>query len=318
MNWVTAFAGVDGCHDRWTVPIIHTTDGNSQLSTESISCSEHDIRSQEGDTYEERIHGLPQSADFLFRTPSKSWEFPEGHCPFTATQTSNQTCRYELYMGDLHSAAIFVRDSVLRAERRKRNKPFWITKKTTTEIKVRLEDIDAAFKSGSLDLSGLSKSLVDMIRSTSRGNEQYEFWRSLAALAFIDDIYGRLGSATIDPVIISDPLCAGRWFVDRRNLFYHSMSVSREEALACITYHESGLDADLATFKNVMAISSGDSIYVVATLLEDPLERPKGGIVRRILGKRRKTRDSLARASTGSDVFGAETSGLETHRERDF
>ena len=49
----------------------------------------------------------------------------------------------------------------------------------------------------------------------------------------------------------------------------------REAAFACIIMFESGLyDVDPKTLTNVMAVSSGDSIFAAAPLICDPFDEP--------------------------------------------
>ena len=64
-----------------------------------------------------------------------------------------------------------------------------------------------------------------------------------------------------------------------------TFSLSRKEAFSCIIMLESGLyNIDPHSLSNVMAVSSGDSIFVAAPLLCDPFEQPPEQEIRRVLG----------------------------------
>jgi hypothetical protein len=60
--------------------------------------------------------------------------------------------------------------------------------------------------------------------------------------------------------------------------------LDRCEAFSCITYLESGYDIPPEQFTNVMAVSSGDSIFLAARLVCDPFEVPWPHEIRRIMG----------------------------------
>ena len=64
-----------------------------------------------------------------------------------------------------------------------------------------------------------------------------------------------------------------------------TFTLSRLEAFSCIVMFESGqYDLGPRSFSNVMAVSSGDSIFVAAPLLCDPFEQPPEQEIRRVLG----------------------------------
>jgi hypothetical protein len=66
---------------------------------------------------------------------------------------------------------------------------------------------------------------------------------------------------------------------------WRAPKISRADAFACIAYFESGMYNIAPTgLRHVMALSSGDSIYVTAALICDPNEMPKRNEIRRIIG----------------------------------
>ncbi|RFU28622.1 hypothetical protein B7463_g7722, partial [Scytalidium lignicola] len=66
---------------------------------------------------------------------------------------------------------------------------------------------------------------------------------------------------------------------------WRAPTVTRADAFACIAYFESGMYNIAPTgLQQVMALSSGDSIYVTAALICDPNETPKRNEIRRIIG----------------------------------
>lgn len=61
--------------------------------------------------------------------------------------------------------------------------------------------------------------------------------------------------------------------------------LSRMQSFACMIMLESGnLNLSPDQFRNVMAMSAGDSIFVASGLLCDPSERPENGEIQRIMG----------------------------------
>jgi len=110
------------------------------------------------------------------------------------------------------------------------------------------------------------------------------FLNALDTLSVASQIYRNLNGATVPLGIMSINLDSARWMGrcapgfepagQSRNWNSHPISsISRPQALACIMMFESGtLNLAPDDFSNVMAISSGNSIFVPKALLSDPFE----------------------------------------------
>jgi hypothetical protein len=179
--------------------------------------------------------------------------------------------------------AMFVNNHVLKQLRTKQRQPYWIRQRTYTKA-ISCDDINAALENDILHLGLLRQRIASRILGFYARPRSQDFWRSLMALSMIESVYCRFPGATIDPIVIKQPLCAARWFANQRQVLAAKFTITRPEAFGCIGYLDSGLDAELETYKNVMALSSGDSIFVAAALVADPLHSTQQAVIKRILG----------------------------------
>jgi hypothetical protein len=133
---------------------------------------------------------------------------------------------------------------------------------------------------------------------------------SLSALSIVDHIYKELSGATVSLKCFEKPLIKSKWYK------WHSLqrgAIQRKLALAVVSYFDSGsCDLDPGDLDEVIAVSSGDSIYVpgqvsscktsllsvihlthtmlrlskltLKKLVCDPIERPHPYVLKRILG----------------------------------
>lgn len=124
--------------------------------------------------------------------------------------------------------------------------------------------------------------------------------KSLKALSTAAKVYKTFANASVDVRVIQQRLYDAYWVqpLMREPPSMNNVSQSHEtpdslrpfildrpSAFACITMFESGTyNAKPANLENVMAMSSGDSIYVAAALLCDPAESTPEGDIRRIEG----------------------------------
>jgi len=109
------------------------------------------------------------------------------------------------------------------------------------------------------------------------------FFTSLRALAAAAEVYKLLPGATINLGITTRPLHTALWVPPKTGPF--SMKLDRARAFSCIANLESGsFDIDPGLLKQVMAMSTGNSIFVAAPLLCDPSEHPADHEVRRVFG----------------------------------
>jgi hypothetical protein len=110
---------------------------------------------------------------------------------------------------------------------------------------------------------------------------------SLSAIVGAKSLYDSVPGATIDLGILQHPLYAASW-----SQSYHTSIQAKDkpvlnlgEAFACIAMFESGeFDIDPLSLQGVMALSTGDSIFVASSLLLDPSENTSQSPIRRVLG----------------------------------
>lgn len=109
---------------------------------------------------------------------------------------------------------------------------------------------------------------------------------SLVALARASKVYDGLPGATVSMNLAQRPLHLARWAIAED---LGGSASNRAAKFACIAMFETGtLDIEPSAVSLVMAMSSGNSIYVANGLLQDPsgdeCAEPKGYGVTRILG----------------------------------
>ena len=113
-------------------------------------------------------------------------------------------------------------------------------------------------------------------------------------------LYDLMPDATISLSACVRPLTVSRWSYD---LVYERPSSSnrkwRASAFGCIAMYESeGFDIDPERLRDVMALSAGDSIYLIAPLVSDPCSDRTDRPIRRILGNLGSSGISLLVAPT--------------------
>jgi len=95
-------------------------------------------------------------------------------------------------------------------------------------------------------------------------------------------IYKLLPGATLSARIVSQGLGKAKWIPPRQKEGY---VLSRAQSFACILMFDSGwCNLDPEIFADVMAISTGSSLYIAGLLLCDPFEDPGTTKVRRVVG----------------------------------
>jgi hypothetical protein len=131
-------------------------------------------------------------------------------------------------------------------------------------------------------------------------DEQKELLQSLRAVASCVKIYENFPGATISPEIIAldKPIGTYKWALatqraheagkasgeDKYDSFL-AYNLSRQCAFAVICMLDTGnLDMDPSYLDDVMAISSGDSLYIAAPLLYDPATELQPSDIRRVVG----------------------------------
>lgn len=111
--------------------------------------------------------------------------------------------------------------------------------------------------------------------------EQFEVTRkSLKSLEMATNIYNKLDGATISSSIVQRGLHDAKWAVTGR---YES--VTRSMVFSCIAMMETGkISLDAQHLEQVIALSSGNSLFVSTRLLTDPYDEVAESSVTRIVG----------------------------------
>ncbi|GJC88439.1 hypothetical protein ColLi_11277 [Colletotrichum liriopes] len=150
---------------------------------------------------------------------------------------------------------------------------------------VHLDDVITASRNGGFRKTRFMEYLQEFIAPDSRRALRASF----RALATISKIYKLLPDATIGLGVTSMPLHEMPWAIQgmssQNTSKFSAFPAEWATTFACIIQLESGsLSVRPSVCKKVMAISVGDSLYVAAPLLCDPIENPSQDEVRRIRG----------------------------------
>lgn len=138
-----------------------------------------------------------------------------------------------------------------------------------------------------LNQSLLSPNLVmNHLHGFIMGTEQEGLLRSLMALATIKHIYKMLPDTTVNLSMTDKPLHGRAWVatsMTRRK--FRLLPMDRGQTFSCIALLESGTySLSPASLSSVMAMATGNSIFISAELLSDPSDQASGCEIRRIRG----------------------------------
>jgi hypothetical protein len=172
-------------------------------------------------------------------------------------ETDESLIEYEFLFGNPKSMAVFHRTARMSLVRTNIPAPC-IAEVTSALMKKQV----CAFR--------LAKHLGNVVART--------LCQSLRGLAIASEIYTLLPDSKVDLGVISKRLYEARWICQ-------SSQSTRARTFSCIAMFETGGD-DISPdyIEDVMAISVGNSIYVVEALLCDPSRTPPEYAVRRIIG----------------------------------
>lgn len=113
--------------------------------------------------------------------------------------------------------------------------------------------------------------------------------RSLRALSTAHALYQCIPGATIDLRVAQHPISQHQWlpaWVERPQQAFQLYQIGQEEAFACITRFESAkFNFKPEAMRGVLAISSGNSLYIAKCLLQDPADPTTPfGHIERVIG----------------------------------
>lgn len=201
-----------------------------------------------------------------------------------AESTKSRKETYKLFVGASSRAGLFVHEDLLK---------MYTSDNPFIGVLPQYAPLDVLEKALELDLldAGRMRFALEAAVNKAPTHGHEDFAVSLAALGLATSAYANLGEASISPRVVAKPLCSAKWLGRGHGSAYKTLTelgsktcMTREETFSCIAYLDYGLDIELQAFKNVMAISCGDSIYVASALLRDPLDQEDSRPVRRIIG----------------------------------
>ena len=109
------------------------------------------------------------------------------------------------------------------------------------------------------------------------------YFRSLISFAYADGIFTNLPQAEINLNVFAKTLCASKWA--EALLTENGQDLGTAVSLACVSLFDTGyIDLQVEDLKDVLAISSGNSIYASTFLFCDPGHRPPGHHLRHVIG----------------------------------
>ncbi|KEF52077.1 uncharacterized protein A1O9_11703 [Exophiala aquamarina CBS 119918] len=204
-----------------------------------------------------------------FRWPLKSKKDTAASLP----SPQNLALTFEFVGGDINGVSLFSLKGTAGAVRQ------------LGDSGVHILSLLEAFSTHTISARRLSEHLGNLFESDD-GN----MMRSCLALAQAAEVYECLPGATISPKVFSSlkPISEMVWAGEARTSehgFTREMHLARPWAFSCIAYFESGvMQVPPDQMHNVMAIASGDSLYVAAQLLCDPAANVKPYEIHRVVG----------------------------------
>ena len=189
---------------------------------------------------------------------------------------------YRCLYGDLESAALFITQGMEGLA------------DAIFNPKQEFRELYELSESKKLSAQALISSLTSIFRMAMVESDPH--FKSLKAVSTAAIIYQRIPNSTIDIRVLQRRLWHARWVPKlpfpspvslTKALAIASLApyrLSRSESFACITMFESGrYDLNPDDLKNVMAMSTGNSLYISTALLQDPFE-PDPGLIQGVTG----------------------------------
>jgi hypothetical protein len=182
---------------------------------------------------------------------------------------------FKVIVGDPKSAAIFLRNDKSLSKDRK-------VSYTRMEYPV----LEYCLGKELLNKSALRTYLADLAAPFSGAPKhgEHRYYWSLRALAVAKDIYARLPNASVSLGVTMKPLVKAKW-AQQLTRTHQMREITRSQAFSCITTFSTGrIDLHPDSFRDVMAICFGDSIYVAAALQSDPHTPSHPSDIRMLVG----------------------------------
>lgn len=153
------------------------------------------------------------------------------------------------------------------------------------------KEIFSLYETKSMDTDALVEKLISKFRRARVESDPY--LKSLKALSTAARLYKQFPQATVDIRVLQKKLYDASWVKSSSVLKSNDNTLrdyripdalqpyilNQKGSFACITMFESGrYDFEPDDLKNVMAMSSGDSLFIGDALLEDPFENARGTV----------------------------------------
>lgn len=278
------FGAVPTDFDDW-----HRTRGSPELElkwSDRCKYSEEDVCAIR-QNFEDRKKHYESQGEILFERDRESIEDFAAHKMGIFWDRSklgdNSGPWYRRMYGDLESAALFI----TRGMEGLANAIF--------NPKQEFHELYALSESKKINAEALLSRLTSTFRM-AKVEESDPHIKSLKAVSTTAMIYRRIPNSTIDIRVLQRQLWHAHWVPKlplppavslTKRLAISALEpyvLSRSESFACITMFESGqYDLDPDDLKNVMAMSSGNSLYISTALLQDPIE-PDSGLIQGVTG----------------------------------
>ncbi|KAH8659021.1 hypothetical protein BGZ61DRAFT_567223 [Ilyonectria robusta] len=184
---------------------------------------------------------------------------------------------YEHWLGDPHSAAIFIR----------------LDQSMPENDVIPFTELASLFERQALSPSRMAEKLAEFLE---QGDQKYV--GALKAIATMNSLYSGQNQTTIDVNVFERSLVETKWLSSvvtprlhlgqsftqtlRRALQPSRMSIS--QSFSGILFFENLFDIPPSQVSNVMAMSTGNSLFIAASLLCDPAKPPRGSKIRHVMG----------------------------------
>lgn len=201
-----------------------------------------------------------------------------------ANSDSVRTVWFKPLYGDVDSAALFIVEGYERMLNLVRNN------------RSVSQEFFSLFEDGRMDRQAVVHSLAEDFRIMRLINID-PYLKSLKGISTAAMLYKDMPHASIDIRVLRQKLYHASWMPSSDQLFSTKGShreviqglrpfiLDRGMAFACLTMFETGMyNPSPSQLNNVMAISSGDSLYVAAALMCDPSDESPPGAIKHVVG----------------------------------
>ena len=183
--------------------------------------------------------------------------------------------KFKYLVGDLDGAAIFYRTDIPIV-------PPSISDPDANNLRVeevRWSDIKQYLEKGIISPRRLHQNMSGL------GQWGHSLAFSLRTLEQLCELYDSLPGATISPRLLTSDLTLGNTSGARYSVGWALPWLTHPIAFGCIAMCETGiLDLDPDKLESVIAVSSGDSLFIASRVVQDPAQPVQGHGIKRVVG----------------------------------